>query len=115
MFGIGFQEILLILLLALIIFGPKKLPELAKSLGKGIAEFKKAADEVKKGLEDAVEEDDIKKEIDELKEIGQDLESELVVDSGDEEKGEAGEEERKETNPEKEGSSLNQDSPDEGR
>ncbi len=115
MFGIGFQEILLILLLALIIFGPKKLPELAKSLGKGIAEFKKAADEVKKGLEDAVEEEDIKKEIDELKEIGQDLESELLAQGGDEKVTETGEEEKGETNSGKEKSALNQDSPDEGR
>jgi Tat protein translocase TatB subunit len=81
MFGIGFQEILLILLLALIFFGPKKLPDLAKSLGRGVAEFKKAADEVKKGLEDAVEEEEIKKEIEELKDIGSTLESEIKDDA----------------------------------
>ena len=42
MFGIGFQEMLIILVVVLIFFGPKRLPDLAKSLGKGIAEFKKA-------------------------------------------------------------------------
>lgn len=73
MFGIGFQEILLILLLALIIFGPKKLPDLAKSLGRGVAEFKKAAEEMKKGLEDSVKEEDIKKEIDEIKDLGHEI------------------------------------------
>src|SRR5512139_2790168 len=57
MFGIGFQEMLIILVVVLIFFGPKRLPDLAKSLGKGIAEFKKASEEVRKGIEEAVKED----------------------------------------------------------
>jgi TatA/E family protein of Tat protein translocase len=57
MFGIGFQEMLIILVVVLIFFGPKRLPDLAKSLGKGIAEFRKASDEVRKGIEDAVKEE----------------------------------------------------------
>jgi TatA/E family protein of Tat protein translocase len=56
MFGIGFQEMLIILVVVLIFFGPKRLPDLAKSLGKGIAEFKKASEEVRKGIDDAVKE-----------------------------------------------------------
>jgi TatA/E family protein of Tat protein translocase len=56
MFGIGFQEMLIILVVVLIFFGPKRLPDLAKSLGKGIAEFKKASDEVRKGIDEAVQE-----------------------------------------------------------
>jgi len=59
MFGIGFQEMLIILVVVLIFFGPKKLPDLAKSLGKGIAEFKKASEEVRKGIEDAVKEESV--------------------------------------------------------
>ena len=47
MFGIGMPELLLILALALIVLGPKKLPELAKALGKGLAEFRRATDEIK--------------------------------------------------------------------
>lgn len=57
MFGIGFQEMLLILVVVLIFFGPKRLPDLAKNLGKGLAEFKKASEEVKKSIDDAMKEE----------------------------------------------------------
>jgi Tat protein translocase TatB subunit len=59
MFGIGFQEMLIILVVVLIFFGPKRLPDLAKSMGKGLAEFKKASEEVRKGIEEAVKEEEI--------------------------------------------------------
>jgi TatA/E family protein of Tat protein translocase len=48
------QEIIVIFVLALIIFGPRKLPELGKSLGRGMAEFKKASNELKQTWEDEV-------------------------------------------------------------
>ncbi len=51
MFGIGMQELLLILVVALIILGPKKLPEVAKSLGKALNEFKRATNDIKESLE----------------------------------------------------------------
>ena len=51
MFGIGMTEMLLIAGLALIVLGPKKLPDLAKSLGKGFAEFKRATNELKNTIE----------------------------------------------------------------
>jgi len=52
---IGFQELLVVFGLALLIFGPSKLPEIGKSLGKGIREFKQATKEVKESI--TVEED----------------------------------------------------------
>lgn len=54
MFGLGFGELLVIFLIALIFIGPKKLPELAKGLGKGIREFQNAA----KGFSDQLQNDD---------------------------------------------------------
>lgn len=47
MFGIGFPELLLILAIALIVVGPSKLPDLARALGRGYAEFRKATNELK--------------------------------------------------------------------
>lgn len=51
MFGIGIPELIIIFIVALIIFGPKKLPDLGKSLGRGLAEFKKATQEFKDSIE----------------------------------------------------------------
>jgi sec-independent protein translocase protein TatA len=53
--NLGVQELLVIFVIALIVFGPKKLPELGKSLGKGIAEFKKASSELAKSWEEEAE------------------------------------------------------------
>ena len=55
MFGsIGMPELLIILTLALIIFGPRKLPELGRSLGKSLGEFKRASNELRNTLEEEV-------------------------------------------------------------
>jgi Tat protein translocase TatB subunit len=50
MFGIGMPELVLILAVALIVLGPKRLPEIARALGKGLAEFRRATDELKAEL-----------------------------------------------------------------
>jgi len=52
MFGIGSQELMFIFLIVLLIFGGKKIPEMARGLGKGIREFKNAKDGVERELED---------------------------------------------------------------
>jgi TatA/E family protein of Tat protein translocase len=61
MFGLGFQEIVIIAILAILLLGPKKIPELAQMLGKVLKDFQKAADDVKREISTPVE--DVKKEV----------------------------------------------------
>ncbi len=58
-FNLGYGEILLIFLVILLLFGAKRLPELAKGLGQGIREFKGAVDGAKKEIEDASKQVDL--------------------------------------------------------
>ncbi len=55
MFGIGMTELLVILVIGLLVIGPKKLPELARSLGKGLAEFRRASTELRRDFLDVAE------------------------------------------------------------
>ena len=64
--SLGMQEIIVIFVLALIIFGPRKLPDLGKSLGRGMAEFKKASNELKQTWEDEVRLDKEKQDMAEI-------------------------------------------------
>ncbi len=68
MFGIGMPELLLLLAIALIVVGPKKLPELARALGRGIAEFKKATNELKESLDTTTDFSELKQTFDEAQE-----------------------------------------------
>src|SRR5713226_4092572 len=52
--NVGLPELIIIFTIALIVFGPRKLPELGKSLGKSIAEFKKASNELKNTLDEEI-------------------------------------------------------------
>ena len=66
MFGIGMPEMILILAIALIVIGPKKLPDLAKSLGRAMNEFKKATREIKDSMDIDGDLQDVKKSFDDL-------------------------------------------------
>lgn len=55
--SIGAPELLVILVLALIIFGPRRLPEIGKTVGKGLREFRKAASEIRAEIEQEVDEE----------------------------------------------------------
>ncbi|TCD48739.1 twin-arginine translocase TatA/TatE family subunit [Chlorobium sp. N1] len=61
MFGLGGQELILILMIILLLFGAKKLPELARGLGKGMKEFKKAQSEMEEEFNKAIDETPKKK------------------------------------------------------
>ena len=60
LFGLGGSEILIVLLIVLLLFGGRKLPELARGMGKAIREFKKASSEAEDDIKKAVEEEEKK-------------------------------------------------------
>jgi sec-independent protein translocase protein TatB len=76
MFGIGMPEMILILAIALIVIGPKKLPDLARSLGRAMREFKKATNEFKESIQLDEELNDVRKSFNKL-----DQDTEKAVDS----------------------------------
>jgi Tat protein translocase TatB subunit len=55
MFGIGMTELMVILVLALLILGPKRLPDMARSLGRGLAEFRRASTDIRREFLDVAE------------------------------------------------------------
>ena len=63
MFGIGLPELIIIMVIALIVIGPSKLPDLAKALGKGMAEFRKATQEIKNSLDLDEDMQEVKKDL----------------------------------------------------
>jgi len=63
MFGIGLPELIIIMVIALIVIGPSKLPDLARALGRGMAEFRKATQEIKDSLDLDDDIQEIKKDI----------------------------------------------------
>ena len=100
MFGIGMPEMLLILAIALIVIGPKKLPDLAKSLGRAMREFKKATNEFKETMHIDSElaevknafngiSDDVKEAVDLKVEPEKKIDDQPRTDTVDEEKSEA--------------------------
>jgi len=79
MFGnIGFPELLIILAIALLIFGPKKLPEVGRSIGRAVREFRRTSDEIKERIEEEIR-------VDEFKEIKDELKKDITKEIKDEE------------------------------
>jgi len=62
--SLGFPELIVIFVIALIIFGPRKLPEIGRSLGKSLAEFKKASNDLRNTLEEEIRLDEHRSQID---------------------------------------------------
>jgi len=79
MFGsIGPTELILIFIVALLVFGPKKLPEIGRSVGKAIREFKKTSDEIKGRIEEEIEASEIKDVSKDLTKDLKDIQSEVT-------------------------------------
>jgi len=79
MFGMGMPEVILILVVGLVVIGPKKLPELAKSLGKGIVEFKRATQDFRDTI-------DINDEVSEFRDTVDNIKTDLKEQLTDEPK-----------------------------
>ena len=84
MFGIGMSELLIILGLALILIGPRKLPELARSLGKTMGELRRATDDLKETIVEEIE--PIKEEIPDREELKEALEKKFLVEEEEQDK-----------------------------
>jgi Tat protein translocase TatB subunit len=67
MFGIGMPELLVIAVIALLVVGPKKLPEIAKALGKGLSEFRKVTESATETIKETLKTDELKKDLDGIK------------------------------------------------
>jgi sec-independent protein translocase protein TatA len=70
MFGLGIPELIVIFVIALVVFGPKKLPDLGKSIGRAMAEFKKAQQEFQESVQSEMKEVQKTANLEELKKLG---------------------------------------------
>jgi len=76
--SLGVPEIIMIFIVALILFGPRQMPQIGKSIGKALGEFRRASNEFKRTIEDEVASSDlheVKKDLEEVREVGRDVAS----------------------------------------
>ena len=77
MFGtLGMPEIILIFVVALLLFGPRKMPQIGRSIGRALGEFRRASNEFKRTIEDEVAADDLRdvqKDLKGIRDVGNDL------------------------------------------
>jgi sec-independent protein translocase protein TatA len=71
MFGLGIPELILIFVIALVVFGPKKLPELGKSIGRAMAEFKKASEEFQESVRSEMKEVEKSADLEKVKKLAE--------------------------------------------
>ncbi len=85
--SIGFPEIIMIFIVALLLFGPKKLPEIAKMLGNTIREFRRTVNDAKSAIEEEIEKADITADFKnmnkDLKDMSQDMKSITALDDNE--------------------------------
>jgi len=70
MFGLGIPELMVIFVIALVVFGPKRLPDLGRSVGRAMSEFKKASQEFQDSVKEEMKEVEKTAQVEELKTIG---------------------------------------------
>lgn len=70
MFGLGIPELIIIFVIALLVFGPKKLPDLGKSIGRAMAEFKRASDDFQESVKAEMKEVEKTADMEEVKKLG---------------------------------------------
>jgi TatA/E family protein of Tat protein translocase len=73
---LGMPELILIFVVALLLFGPRKMPQIGRSIGRALGEFRRASNEFKRTIEDEVAAEDVrdvKKDLDDLRDVGRDF------------------------------------------
>ncbi len=84
MFDIGMQEIIVIIIVALLVFGPNRLPELSRTIGKGLSQFRRAVEDAKERVESELKEEENLKENLKISEEIKDEEKSLYKDKPEE-------------------------------
>ena len=73
MFGLGIPELIVIFVIALVVFGPKRLPDLGRSVGRAMSEFKKASQEFQDSVKEEMKEVEKTAQVEEIKTLGQEI------------------------------------------